>query len=224
MRCLVTAGPSYEPLDRVRRLTNFSTGALGTALAERLAMAGHEVILLRGVSSTAPLPKSQASLRLEDFSTSSDLAGRVLAHATGDRIAIFHSAAVADFTFGLVYERDEAGRLSPVLGGKVSTRDGTLLAELRPTPKILAGLREWFPNAWIVGWKYEVDGSHATVLAKAQAQLTSSRSDLCVTNGPAWGDGFGLVSTAEPVPCCADRPALINALVALTAARAAVAS
>ena len=48
MKCIVTAGPTYEELDDVRRLTNFSTGTLGTELANYLVDHGHEVELLRG--------------------------------------------------------------------------------------------------------------------------------------------------------------------------------
>ena len=52
MNCIVTAGPTYEPLDDVRRLTNFSTGRLGTELANYLAARGHNVILLLGEPAT----------------------------------------------------------------------------------------------------------------------------------------------------------------------------
>jgi len=52
MRCLVTAGPTYEPLDAVRRLTNFSTGRLGSELAAFLAAHGHKVRLLLGEQAT----------------------------------------------------------------------------------------------------------------------------------------------------------------------------
>ena len=48
MRCIVTAGPTFEPLDEVRRLTNFSTGRLGTELANFLQAAGGDVSLLLG--------------------------------------------------------------------------------------------------------------------------------------------------------------------------------
>ena len=54
MKCIVTAGPTYEPLDQVRRLTNFSTGRLGAGLAEYLVRRGHEVTLLLGELSTWP--------------------------------------------------------------------------------------------------------------------------------------------------------------------------
>jgi phosphopantothenoylcysteine decarboxylase/phosphopantothenate--cysteine ligase len=41
MKVIVTCGPSYEPIDQVRRLTNFSTGELGVLLSDELARAGH---------------------------------------------------------------------------------------------------------------------------------------------------------------------------------------
>ncbi|MFN7139090.1 MAG: phosphopantothenoylcysteine decarboxylase, partial [Limisphaerales bacterium] len=52
MKCIVTAGPTYEELDEVRRLTNFSTGKLGSSLANFLVAQGHEVTLFYGHYST----------------------------------------------------------------------------------------------------------------------------------------------------------------------------
>jgi phosphopantothenate---cysteine ligase (CTP) len=52
MNCIVTAGPTYEPLDEVRRLTNFSTGRLGSELATFLTTQGHQVTLLIGQQAT----------------------------------------------------------------------------------------------------------------------------------------------------------------------------
>jgi phosphopantothenate---cysteine ligase (CTP) len=49
---VVTAGPTFEPLDEVRRLTNFSSGKLGSQLADYLVAHGHQVILLYGHYST----------------------------------------------------------------------------------------------------------------------------------------------------------------------------
>ena len=63
MKVIVTAGPSYEPIDQVRRLTNFSTGELGLRLADALAQAGCEVWCLRGVSAVYPGPSAGAHLR-----------------------------------------------------------------------------------------------------------------------------------------------------------------
>ena len=188
MRCLVTAGPTVEPLDSVRRLTNHSTGTLGTDLANHLACAGHDVLLLRSRTATAAPPLH--AVTTEAFATAGDLLERFQAHATQEPVAIFHAAAVGDFQVGTVFRREADGGLVPVHSGKHSTRDGVLLAELRPTPKILAQLRGLYPKAWITGWKYEVDGTRDEMLARARAQLQSCHSDAVVANGPAYGSGY----------------------------------
>ncbi len=215
MRCLITAGPTFEPLDRVRRLTNFSTGALGTALATHLADAGHEVTLLRSEIATAPHPPQR--IRVLPFSTTADLAGQFLAQATDDPIALFHAAAVCDFSFGPAYERLPDGQMALVHGGKISTRTESLLVTLKPTPKILPGLREWFPQGVIVGWKYEVDGLPTDLLAKARLQLSECGTDACVANGPAHGPGYTLV-TNESVTPANDQTGLFQALTELIVA------
>jgi phosphopantothenoylcysteine decarboxylase/phosphopantothenate--cysteine ligase len=192
MNCLVTAGPTWEPLDAVRRLTNFSTGRLGTDLAAFLARSGHQVTLLRG--ETATHRAVPPGVTLESFSTTADLARRLAAHAGPTVEAVFHAAAVADFTPGGAFRRAPDGALTPLRAGKLDTRSGPLLVELRPTPKLIERLRDWFPAARLVGWKYEVDGDPDRVLARAREQLARCRTDLCVVNGPAWGDGFGVVT------------------------------
>ena len=100
--------------------------------------------------------------------------------------------------------------------GKVSTRSGTLLAELVPTAKLIASLRAWYPAACLVGWKYEVDGGRADVLAKAERQLAECRTTACVANGKAYGLGFGLVRAAGQCEHFRDAQELYGALLLLT--------
>ncbi len=57
-------------------------------------------------------------------------------------------------------------------------------------------MRDLFPNARIVGWKYELVGSREDALAAGARQLTEARTDLCVVNGAAYGSGFGLLEPA----------------------------
>lgn len=219
MRCVVTAGPTFEPLDQVRRLTNFSTGRLGAELAAHLARDGHEVVLLRGESATWP-PPAAAAVRVEPFTTTASLGERLRALAGAGVDAVFHAAAVSDFAFGPVWRREPDGRLTAVRAGKLSTRSGALLVELVPTPKLLARLRGWFPRAWLAGWKYEVDGDRASALAAGAEQLAHTGTDLCVVNGPAYGEGFGLVARGETCRHCDTAEALVAALAAgLRAAR-----
>ena len=192
MNCLVTAGPTYEPLDAVRRLTNFSTGKLGVELANYLTAQGHAVTLLLGEAAT--YPGSRRAARVQPFTTTASLQARLQALGGGDIQAVFHAAAVSDFAFGTVWQRTASGELTAIQSGKFATRNGNLLVELVPTPKLIVQLRGCFPKARLVGWKYEVEGTRAAVLAAARRQLAEAHTDLCVANGPAYGPGFGLVT------------------------------
>jgi phosphopantothenoylcysteine decarboxylase/phosphopantothenate--cysteine ligase len=193
MNCIVTAGPTYEALDDVRRLTNFSTGRLGTELANFLAAHGHRVTLLIGESATYPGERRAQSVQV--YSTTADLQAKLKAFSCKKVDAIFHAAAVSDFTFGKMFKRDAAGKLKPFTPSKkISTRGGSLFVELVPTPKIIAELRGWFPRTKITGWKFEADAGRADVLRAAKKQIADCATDFCVANGPAYGKGFNLVS------------------------------
>ena len=195
MRCVITAGPTYEPLDQVRRLTNFSTGTLGCELANYLVDAGCEVDLLLGTSA-APTGLPRAN-RIRAFTTTADLLFRLeeLSSEHASVGAVCHAAAVSDFMFGRIWERDENDVPHEIRSGKLSSRSGSLLAELVPTTKIILRLRSLFPGARLVGWKYEVDGDRVGTVERGLEQLHEAGTDLCVLNGPAYGQGYGLLST-----------------------------
>jgi phosphopantothenate---cysteine ligase (CTP) len=217
MNCVVTAGPTYENLDKVRRLTNFSTGRLGSELADFLAGRGHNVKLLLG-EQAAHRAAQHGSLAPEVFTTTADLSDR-LQRLSLERVdAVFHAAAVSDFTFGKVWVRGADGRLTETTEGKISTRQGTLLAELLPTPKIIASLRGWYPAAALVGWKYEVEGTNASVIKLAERQIADCRTTACVANGPGYGIGFGLVTAGGRHQHLANRAELFAALADLVGA------
>ena len=193
MNCIVTAGPTFEPLDDVRRLTNFSTGRLGTELANYLTARGHTVTLLLGESATCKGDCTAAAVKT--FSTTADLRAKLKSFSGKKVDAIFHAAAVSDFTFGKMFTRDAAGKLKPFKPSKkISTRGENLFVELAPTPKIIAELRGWFPRAKIFGWKFAADGGRADALRAARKQIADCATDFCVANGPAYGRGFNLVS------------------------------
>jgi phosphopantothenate---cysteine ligase (CTP) len=210
MRCVVTAGPTIEPLDEVRRLTNFSTGRLGTELANQLDAADHDVILLLGEQAT--WNGANESVHTVRFSSTADLGNRLSELATTEATGVFHASAVSDFSFGRVWE-EQAGIRRELEEGKITSRGGTLLAELIPTPKLIGELRGWFPHSLIVGWKYEVDGQRPDVIAKARMQIRNNRTDHSVANGRAYGEGFGLLSADDQLIDFSDRDSLIAGLV-----------
>ncbi|HIG81832.1 MAG TPA: DNA/pantothenate metabolism flavoprotein domain protein [Verrucomicrobiales bacterium] len=193
MHCLITAGPTVELIDAVRRLTNHSTGRLGCGLADALARAGHRVTLL--LSETAVHAPKAKKVRVLRFNTTKDLHEQLEAAAALRVKAVFHVAAVSDFTV----KRPRKGKIPTT---------ASLTLELKPTVKLIRSLRKWFPDAFLVGWKYEVEGGKKSTVAAARAQINKCKTDACVANGPAYGEGFGVV--ADEVAHCEDDAALFR--------------
>src|SRR5262245_35499211 len=121
MKIIVTCGPSYSPIDQVRRITNFSTGRLGIMLANALAADGWDVICFKGEQATCAEPLRVSAV--ETFATNQDLADRLEALSRTESIrAIFHVAALSDFRVEQV--RGDEG--NPITSPKFSTREGRL--------------------------------------------------------------------------------------------------
>ena len=216
MKCIVTAGPTYQALDEVRRLTNLSTGTLGSELANFLSGKGHEVDLLLGYYATYRGPQKAA--RVHVFTTTADLHRRLQEMAGAAAKAVFHAAAVSDFTFGRTWLRSAAGELKEIKSAKIATDCESVLAELVPTPKIIRDLRPWFPQACIVGGKYELEGDRRAVVTKALTQIMECNSNACVANGRAYGNGFGLVTPDRQCAHFEEMFKLFPALMELAAA------
>ncbi len=197
MRLLITFGPAFEPIDQARRLTNFSTGKLGTQIANHFLKRGWNVHCLRaeGATYTGPLD----AWEVESFTTNDDLADRMERIGRMRRIdAVFHAAALCDFRIARIVNQQG----EPVSSPKIATRDGRLTLELEPATKVLPKLRGWFPHATIVGWKYELAGTRDEAFAKAWRQLAECQTDACVLNGDAHGPGFTICQPGSKVlPC-----------------------
>src|SRR5260221_8235649 len=208
MRIVITSGPSYEPLDKVRRLSNFSTGELGTLLAEGFAEAGHTVICFHGTASTFPPPLWP--VEVVPFTTNDDLeAGLKRLQAREEATIVFHAAALCDFRIReILNEKGEALR-----GGKVSSREGALRLTLEPAPKLIASLRRLFPASLLVGWKYELEGTTEEVVAKGRQQMEDCLTDACVLNGDAYGSGFGIISRSGEQTHLSNKAALCRFLI-----------
>jgi phosphopantothenoylcysteine synthetase/decarboxylase len=203
MKVIVTCGPSYEPIDEVRRLTNFSTGQLGVLLANRLSSAGHEVICCKGTGATCEERLEDA--QLVPFATNDDLHSALAEIAKVQEIGgVFHAAALCDYRVKSV--TSAAG--ADLSAAKIASRAGELTLQLEPATKLLPKLRALFPQARIVGWKYELEGSREDAIARAESQLHEGEVDLCVLNGRAYGNGFGLCRAGQPLVHCDGKPEL----------------
>ena len=207
MKVIVTCGPSYEPIDQVRRLTNFSTGELGVHLSNQLARAGFEVFCIKGSGATHPGPGEQCHLSL--FDTNDDLLELLEQTSAAHEIAaVFHVAALCDYKVKRV--EDDQGRScnSP----KIASRSGALTISLEPATKVIAKMRHLFAESILVGWKYELAGTPPEALAKAVRQMQENRTEACVVNGQAYGSGFAFCRPTQPIQECRNKSELVQVL------------
>ncbi|MCS1407731.1 MAG: Coenzyme A biosynthesis bifunctional protein CoaBC [Verrucomicrobia subdivision 3 bacterium] len=218
LKAIVTAGPTHEPLDEVRRLTNHSTGRLGIEFSNFLTRLDIEVTLLIGYCTTY---KGAANAKQTiPFTTTESLAHAMESLSRSHYDAVFHAAAVSDYRFEKIYSENSEDPLPPAGTGKISTGSGKLIAELVPTKKILRSLRSLFPDAFLVGWKYEVEGNQETAIEKSILQIRACQTDLSVANGPAYGNGFSIVGSEGATTHANDHESLYKTLTERFLARA----
>lgn len=127
MRVLITAGPTREPIDAVRFLSNRSSGAMGVALAEAGARAGHAVTLLLGP--TCLVPVELPDLTLIRFETTDELEAALQEQLPGFDLLIM-AAAVSDYR----PIHQVAGKVERAQG-----ESGLSRIELESTPDLVAG-------------------------------------------------------------------------------------
>jgi phosphopantothenate---cysteine ligase (CTP) len=181
MKVFITGGPSSEPIDEVRLITNRSTGELGIVLAEAFRQRGHQVNLFLGRLSQFRHAEATYFDRNEDLQ-------RMLQETAKSQTVdlVLHAAALADFEVAAIWAGDRR-----ITYGKIGSEHQKLAVELAPKAKVISELRPCFPNALIVGWKLEPEGSRQDLIAEAVRQTQKNRTDACVINGRAFGDGFG---------------------------------
>jgi phosphopantothenoylcysteine synthetase/decarboxylase len=179
-RVIVTGGPASAPIDAMRVLTNRSTGELGVLLANALVATGASVDGWIGESASSRMERDER-VQWGSFSTNDDLLRCFEALANdGTKIAaIFHGAALSDFAV----VRAERPDGSIIEEGKISSAEAEVRLILEPEPKLLSRLREWFPDAYLCGWKFEAGAPEAARLA-VQNQMQFCRTDSCILNGP----------------------------------------
>ena len=161
-RVLVTAGPTREPVDPVRFLSNRSSGKMGVAIAAAAWRRGAEVALVAGPLETDVPP----GIDLTSVETTSEMAQTVRAALSAADVLVM-AAAPADF------------RPADVADKKIKKRDKPDAIALAPTPDILATTRDVRrPNAIIVGFALETDDA----LTGGREKLVSKDLDLIVVN------------------------------------------
>ena len=155
LRILISAGPTREPIDRVRYLSNYSTGYMGALLAAEALARGHRAIVVHGPL-TEPLPRGAQSIPVEQ---AHEMERALRQHASSADVIVM-AAAVSDF------------RPARLAAGKW-TRRGRRVLILRATPDIIGRLPRRRKQL-VVG--FAVESAH--VVRRAQRKLRQKRLDL----------------------------------------------
>lgn len=158
---LITAGPTQEPLDPVRYITNRSSGKMGYAMAEEAAARGAAVVLISGPVALRP----PFGVELVTVHTAAEMRREVL-DRLGPATIVIKAAAVADF------------HLSRVPPQKMKKTAARLSLELDPTPDILAELGGRKGDRLLIGFAAETEN----LVEEARRKLRVKNCDMVVGN------------------------------------------
>ena len=175
-RVLVTAGPTWEPIDSVRYVSNRSSGKMGFALAQAAVREGARVSLVTGPTAL----ESPFGVERIDVETAVDM-DRALQERGKDADLLLMAAAVED----IVPSRRE---------GKLKKTDLPEALPIDRAPDIVSHFRQLFPKCRIVGFSVEMQDGRARSLAKMQ----DKGLDFIVWNDPSV-DGAGFAADTNEV-------------------------
>ncbi|MDD5567631.1 MAG: phosphopantothenoylcysteine decarboxylase [Candidatus Omnitrophota bacterium] len=166
-KILITAGPTWIPIDNVRVISNTSTGKTGILLAEGLAKRGAKITLLLGPIGAYSLNKK---IKVVNFKFFDELNSLVKNELKKKHDAIIQAAAISD------YQPIKASKT------KLNSDKDILKLVFKRTPKIIASLRRAAPGSFLVGFKFEPDLSGNKLVNKGRSLLKNSALDLVVAN------------------------------------------
>ena len=187
MKILVTSGGTSEAIDRVRSITNHSTGRLGLVITEALIKAGHEVCLI--TTSHAIKPASHPNLKIIEIKNTLDLLEE-MRNLVKDYQVLIHSMAVSDYTPVYMTSIDEVQASQDIsefltkhnTETKISSKEDAQILFLKKNPKIISLVKEWNPKIHLIGFKLLVDVSREYLIQIARESLEKNKADIIVAN------------------------------------------
>jgi phosphopantothenoylcysteine synthetase/decarboxylase len=170
-KVLVTAGPTWVPLDKVRVITSIFSGSTGLSIAAAFASAGAETTLLLGPGFAQATAEQKEAMDIQRFRFFREFAEKLESTLDENRFdIIIHSAAVADYEPADF--RDE----------KIPSGYDELQITLKPTRKLIKMIREKAPDAFLVQFKLETGKTSEELISAAWQALADSGGDIVVAN------------------------------------------
>jgi phosphopantothenoylcysteine decarboxylase/phosphopantothenate--cysteine ligase len=179
MKVLITAGPTFEPIDPVRFIGNRSSGKMGIAIAEEFAKAGNEVILIKGATELNPANKSIQQVKVQ---TAAEMFSACEQYFSSADVIVF-AAAVADYTPKFPSET------------KIKKKEEAFHLELIKTKDIATELgKKKRDNQTTIGFALETDNEEAN----AKEKLKKKNFDFIVLNSMR-DEGAGFQSDTNKI-------------------------
>jgi phosphopantothenoylcysteine decarboxylase/phosphopantothenate--cysteine ligase len=188
MSLIITAGPTREPIDQVRFITNASSGKMGVALAEAaLSKGAKRVCLIHGPGVVVPSALREAGngrVHIESVVTTQEMQDSVLSNLSkaGKYDILISAGAPADYT-----------SVSPATGKIKTSEKPSFKIELSASKKIIAVAKEKFPKTFVVAFKAQYGSVKLGGISReAQEVFKTSKADIVVANDVGRSDiGFG---------------------------------
>jgi len=194
MKILVTSGGTKIPIDRVRDITNMSKGTFGSKIATELLKMNHTVVFFKAKGSVTPF-EMKIDLKNDYTTISRQLLARhqeleffkdnylEYEYSTFDQYAealkfvigveqpdvILLAAAVSDYG------------VENFVNGKVRSND-MFTIKLNQLPKLIYYVKEWAPNAKLVGFKLLVNSKTSELISAAKRSIQDNKCDMIVAN------------------------------------------
>ncbi len=168
-KILITSGPVWVPIDKVRIITSIFGGALGAVMAEKAAEMGADVLLAMGPG-RAKIGSSK-NLKVIKFKYFDELFSLMKKEISSKKYdAVIHSAAVPDYMPKSIY------------AGKIKSGKSDLIIKMKPTVKIVDYIKKWDPSVCLVKFKLEVAKQEKELIKIAKKSMDRSKADIIVAN------------------------------------------
>lgn len=187
MKILITSGGTSEAIDRVRSITNHSTGQLGKMIAETFLKAGYEVSLVTTKRAVKPLEQEGLTLYLVE--SVADVQAQLQVLVPKHQVLI-HAMAISDYRPVYMAGLSEARQVDDIAQllertnqeTKISSKEDVQVLLLEKTPKLISKVKEWNPAIHLIGFKLLVDVSKEELIAVARDSLVRNQADYIVAN------------------------------------------
>jgi phosphopantothenoylcysteine decarboxylase/phosphopantothenate--cysteine ligase len=182
---LITAGPTWVPIDNVRVISNTSTGETGILLAQELRAQGARVTLVLGPVADKGIRAHVKIIRFRFYDELKNILIKEIRSKKYD--VVIQSAAVSDY------------RPSEIHDKKIKSGINNLKLFLKPTDKIIDRVKKLDPDVFLVGFKFEPGTTKNTLIDRAQSFIRRSKADLAVANTVVKGNYKAYVLGGEKI-------------------------